>query len=333
MTESRRQRGSQSLGRAALWALWLCSAASFLQAQETDTTPQAPGGLEAIGWKLFFDPRLSRNANVSCGTCHDPQRAWSDGKRFSTGTHGDSLSRNTPSVINQANATQFFWDGRAVTLEEQAEGPLTHPLEMDMSLDEVSARVRDDPDYARAFAAIGVENPDIADITTALASYQRSLRSGESAYDRWLQGDAEALDKSQANGRFLFFTRGQCATCHIGDDFSDHQLHNIGTGTQADPGRYAITGDEEDRGRFKTPSLRNWKGSEPFMHDGRFASLEEVIDFYADPPPPEVGESELDPLRFSERDKRDLLAFMEALNGAWPDLAPYERAWQQLLEP
>lgn len=302
-------------------------------ALQAEPATQATEARAAIGWKLFFDTRLSRNNNVSCATCHDPQHAYSDGQRFSTGTHGDLLARNTPTIINLHSATQFFWDARASSLEEQAEGPLTHPLEMDMTLAEVSARVEDDPDYRTAFAAIGVQQPGIADINGALADYQRSLRSGENAYDRWLQGDATALDKSQSNGRFLFFTRGQCATCHIGTEFTDNRLHNVGTGTLHDPGRYTITNAEEDRGLFKTPSLRNWKGSEPFMHDGRFASMEEVIDFYADPPPPEVGKSELDPLRFSARDKRDLLAFMEALNGSWPDLAPYEAVWQQLLEP
>lgn len=325
MTEFRKQPATWSLRHAGLVLLLACTT-TFSVAEDL------PTAREAIGWKLFFDARLSRNGNVSCATCHDPGHGWSDGQRFSQGTHGDTLARNTPSVLNLANAAQFFWDGRAASLEEQAEGPLTHPLEMDMALDAVRERISADADYRKAFAGIGVGAPDIGDITGALAAFQRSLRSGETAYDRWLQGDSEALDKSQSNGRFLFFTRGQCATCHIGEDFSDHRLHNVGTGTEADPGRFTISGLEDDKGRFKTPSLRNWKGSEPFMHDGRFASLAEVIDFYADPPAPEVGESELDPLRFSDRDKRDLLAFMNALNGAPPDLAPYEARWQALLQ-
>ena len=319
------QRKAGCLQRAGL-ALLLACAAPWLAAEAL------PPAEQAIGWKLFFDARLSRNENVSCGTCHDPQRGWSDGQRFSQGTHGDRLARNTPSVLNLAKAAQFFWDGRAGSLEEQAEGPLTHPQEMDMQLDEVRERVAGDAQYRKAFTGIGIDEPTIADITGALAAFQRSLRSGETAYDRWLQGESEALDKSQSNGRFLFFTRGQCAICHIGEDFSDHRLHNVGTGTNADPGRFSISGLEEDKGRFKTPSLRNWKGSEPFMHDGRFSSMAEVIDFYADPPPPEAGESELDPLGFSERDKRDLLAFMEALNGPPVDLAPYEASWRALVE-
>ena len=295
--------------------------------QTAPVTPQA-----AIGWKLFFDPRLSRNEKVSCATCHDPERGYGDGLRFSIGANGDVLTRNSPSVVNLANAKELFWDGRADSLEHQAEGPMTNPMEMDFALDEITARVAADPDYRKAFGNIGVQDIAIGDITAALAAFERTLVTGETAYDRWLQGDTSALDKSQSNGRFLFFTRGQCAICHIPPDFSDHRFHNVGTGTLADTGRFAITGDEKDLGAFKTPSLRNWRGKEPFMHDGRFATIEEVIAFYNDPPPPEVGESELDPLGFSARDQRDLLAFMEALNGAWPDLAPHEAAWNALLQ-
>jgi len=306
-----------------LFATLVCGGAL---AQETAVAPQA-----AIGWKLFFDPELSRNRNQSCATCHDPAFGWGDGKHFSTGTHGDVLARNTPSVVNLAKAAQLFWDGRAGSLEEQAAGPITNPLEMDLTLDEAAARIAAQPDYRAAFAQINVETITITDITAALAAFQRTLTTGPTAYDRWLEGNADALDRAQKNGRFLFFTRGQCAICHIGTDFSDHKLHNIGTGTVADGGRAIVTGVDEDRGLFKTPSLRNWRGKEPFMHDGRFATMAEVLAYYTDPPAPEVGESELDPLGFSARDQADLLAFMDALNGEWPDLAPYARAWDDLL--
>lgn len=312
-----------------LLAAALCCFSVSLVAETPDKALPEPQA--AIGWKLFFDTSLSRNNNISCGSCHDPGKGYGDGKRFGTGTHGDVLSRNTPSVVNLTEAEHFFWDGRAGSLEEQAEGPITNPLEMDLSLAEAEQRIAGQDMYRRAFRRIGVEAPGIGDITAALAAFQRSLTTGATAYDRWLQGDAEALTEAQSNGRFLFFTRGQCAICHIGNEFSDHEFHNIGTGTAEDPGRFAVTGAEEDRGAFKTPSIRNWRGKEPFMHDGRFASMEEVIAFYTDPPPVEVGESELDPLRFSEQDQQDLLAFMEALNGAWPDLAAYEKAWDLLI--
>ena len=207
----------------------LLAAGPLLGAGETQGT--APGAQEAIGWKLFFDTRLSRNGNVACATCHDPPHGWSDGQRFSQGTHGDTLARNTPGILHLGSSSLFFWDGRATSLEEQAKGPMTHPQEMGMSLDEIVQRVRDDADYRKAFAKLGASEPGIDDIVTALAAFQRGLRGGENAYDRWLQGDTKALDRSQSNGRFLFFTRAQCATCHIGEDFSDHRLHNVGTGT------------------------------------------------------------------------------------------------------
>jgi cytochrome c peroxidase len=311
---------------------WLAVAVLVCCAHSAGAQPAPIAPQAAIGWKLFFDTRLSRNENVSCASCHDPERGYGDGLRFSTGANGDVLTRNSPSVVNLANATELFWDGRADSLEHQAEGPMTNPLEMDFALDEIAARVAADPDYRKAFGRIGVEDIAIGDITAALAAFERTLVTGETAYDKWLQGDATALDKSQSNGRFLFFTRGQCAICHIPPDFSDHKFHNVGTGTLADLGRFAVTGNDKDRGAFKTPSLRNWRGKEPFMHDGRFATIEEVIAFYNDPPPPEVGESELDPLGFSARDLADLLAFMEALNGAWPDLGPHQAAWNSLLQ-
>lgn len=321
----------------AWWAvaLLLCGASAVAQpvtvperATDTEISAQA-----AIGWKLFFDKRLSRDESFACASCHIPQKGFSDGKRFSTGVHGDLLSRNTPTVVNLANAPHLFWDGRADSLELQAEGPMTNPLEMDFTLDEITQRVAADAEYQKAFNAIDVTQIRIADVTAALAAFERTLVTGETAYDRWLQGDRDALDKSQSNGRFLFFTRGQCAICHIPPDFSDHKFHNVGTGTAADLGRFAVTGDDRDRGAFKTPSLRNWRGTEPFMHDGRFATMQEVIAFYSNPPEPEVGKSELDPLGFSARDQADLLAFMEALNGAWPDLARYQTAWNALLQP
>jgi cytochrome c peroxidase len=322
--------------RASLLS-WCCASLAFAQPPVVPATGAAAAGeisaQAAIGWKLFFDKRLSRDESFACSSCHDPEKGYTDGLRFSSGVHGDLLNRNTPTVANLANATQLFWDGRADSLEHQAEGPMTNPLEMDFTLEEISARVAAAPEYLTAFAAIGVTAPTITDVTAALAAFERTLVTGETAYDRWLQGDKDALDKSQSNGRFLFFTRGQCAICHIPPDFTDHKFHNVGTGTDADPGRFAVTGDEKDAGVFKTPSLRNWRGTEPFMHDGRFATMEEVIAFYSEPPEPEVGKSELDPLGFSARDKRDLLAFMDALNGAWPDLSRYEAVWTSLQQP
>ncbi len=131
----------------------------------------------------------------------------------------------------------------------------------------------------------------------------------------------------------IFFTRGQCAICHVGNNFTDHDFHNVGTATKDDLGRFVVTQQAEDQGSFKTPSLRTWKGREPFMHTGRFASMRDVLQFYSDPPEPQVGESELDPLELDEDDITDLLAFLDTLNGSWPDLSGYERAWKKLVQP
>lgn len=286
--------------------------------------------LEAIGWKLFFDPLLSAPRNTSCSTCHIPEKGFESGVALGEGAYGDTLPRNAPTIINLGEAEYFFWDGRAGSLEEQAKGPIENPIEMDLSHKEAARRVQAEPHYARAFARVGIKNITIDHIVRAIAAFERSLTTGPTLYDKWLEGDRSVFDDSQERGRMIFFTRGQCATCHIGSNFTDGSFHNIGTGTERDPGRSAISNDDYDLGAFKTPSLRNWKGREPFMHDGRFQTLDEVLDFYNEPKRGALGETELDPLGLTDSDHADIKAFLETLNGSWPDLAPYEAAWNAL---
>ena len=286
--------------------------------------------LEAIGWKLFFDPILSKPRNMSCASCHIPEEGFESGVALGEGAHGDRLPRNAPTVVNLADAQHFFWDGRAGSLEEQAKGPIENPIEMDLSLDEAAARVRAVPAYAAAFAKAGIGAVTIDEIAKAIAAFERGLRTGPALFDKWLEGDRSVFDEAQERGRMIFFTRGQCATCHFGPNFTDGTFHNIGTGSGEDPGRSAISGDDYDLGAFKTPSLRNWKGREPFMHDGRFATIGEVLDFYNEPKSGALGHTELDPLGLSEEEQADVVAFLETINGAWPDLAPYASAWKAL---
>lgn len=288
------------------------------------------GVLEAIGWKLFFDPLLSAPRNTSCSTCHIPEKGFESGVALGEGAYGDTLPRNAPTVVNLGDAEFFFWDGRAGSLEEQVKGPIENPIEMDLSHTEAGRRVQAESHYARAFAQVGVEAITIDDIARAIAAFERSLTTGPALYDKWLEGDRSVFDDSQERGRMIFFTRGQCATCHIGRNFTDRGFHNIGTGTEQDPGRSAISADDYDLGAFKTPSLRNWKGREPFMHDGRFQTLGEVLEFYNEPKSSALGETELDPLELTAADHADIKAFLETLNGSWPDLAPYEAAWKAL---
>lgn len=288
------------------------------------------GPLEAIGWKLFFDPILSAPRNTSCATCHDPEKGFESGEALGKGAYGDRLPRNAPTVVNLADAQYFFWDGRAESLEEQAKGPIENPIEMDLSHDEAADRVRAEPRYVQAFSRAGIDAITIDEVVRAIAAFEGSLETGPALFDKWLSGDRSVFDESQERGRMIFFTRGQCATCHFGPNFTDGMFHNIGTGTEEDPGRSTISGDDYDLGAFKTPALRNWRGRQPFMHDGRFATLDEVLDFYNQPKTGALGVTELDALDLSEQDRADIKAFLATLNGAWPDLAPYAAAWNAL---
>ncbi len=298
--------------------------------QSAPITGTAADSLVPIGWKLFFDPILSKPLNTSCATCHDPQKGFESGVALGEGAYGDTLPRNTPTVVNLQDLDFFFWDGRAGSLEEQARGPIENPIEMDLSANEAVRRVTSESAYVRAFAKAGVTEITIEEITRALAAFERALRTGPTLYDEWMKGNRSVFNEQQERGRMIFFTRGQCATCHLGPNFTDGLFHNIGTGTTDDTGRYAISSDTYDLGAFKTPSLRNWKGREPFMHDGRFETLDEVLNFYNEPKPDTIGQTELDPLQLSERDHADIKAFLNTLNGSWPDLAPIETAWNAL---
>ncbi|MBI1355307.1 MAG: c-type cytochrome [Acidobacteria bacterium] len=285
---------------------------------------------EAIGWRLFFEPALSRPGNYSCATCHIPSKGFEGGEPLGRGAHGDPLGRNTPTVVNLADTDLLFWDGRASSLEEQASGPMTNPKEMDMTLDLVVERVRSLRRYREAFAKMGVEKPTVDDIAGAIAAFERRLTTGPTTFDRWIHGDRSALNEQQERGRLLFFTKGDCALCHNGANLSDGDFHNLGTGTPEDQGRYAIEKEDYYKGAFKTPALRNWKGREPFFHDGRFKTLRDVLEFYSNPPDSGVGEREIEPKAFSEQEIDDLIAFLETLNGDWPDLKPFEQAWKAL---
>ena len=308
----------------------LATAALFAAVAAVASAPDGPTVQEAIGWKLFFDPILSRNEAFSCGSCHIPSKGFESGVALADGVYGDRLGRHTPTVVNLDAAEFFFWDGRAGSLEEQAKGPIQNPLEMDLALDEAAARVAARPHYRKAFARIGVETIDIEAIAGAIAAFERRLRTGPTRFDRWTDGDRSALDAREERGRMLFFAKGDCALCHNGRDLTDGDFHNIGSGTPGDAGRFAIDPDPFYKGAFKTPALRNWKGREPFFHDGRFATLREVLEFYSEPPPALVGEPEIEPKKFTSAEIDDLLAFFETLNGSWPDLRPFEEAWEAL---
>ncbi len=251
-----------------------------------------------LGRRLFQDRRLSRNGSISCASCHDPARAFSDGRALAVGVFGRTGRRHAPALINRGYGRIFFWDGRAASLEEQVLKPIQDPNEMDLSLAEASARM-------------GMEAPAIARV---LASYVRSILSGNSRFDRFVNGDRDALTDEEKLGLQIFRGKGNCTACHVGPNFTDERLHNTGVAWRE--GKLADEG--AGRGDFKTPTLREIARTAPYMHDGSLATLEDVIAFYdrggrANP----HLDPEIRPLRLSAEEKRALASFLRSLNGGW----------------
>jgi len=248
------------------------------------------------GRRLFFDRRLSRDGSISCSSCHDPDRAFSDGRAVAVGMFGRQGRRNSPALVNRGYGRSFFWDGRVATLEEQVLNPIEDSSEMDLPLSEAAARVSLAPE----------------EISWALTSFVRSILSGDSPFDRFINGDRSALSVEQQAGLQLFRGKANCVACHVGPNFTDERLHNTGVAWR--DGKFADAG--AGLGNFKTPTLREIARTAPYMHDGSLATLEEVIDFYdrggrANP----NLDPEIRPLRFSEPDKRAMAAFLRTLSG------------------
>ena len=295
------------------------------------TPDDNPGTREAVelGRRLFSDPILSRDRTISCATCHPPENAYADGKPLAVGIDGQVQPRNAPSLLNVAFAGRPFHDGRVATLEEQAAMPLLNTTEMDLSGEEAVRRLSADPDYPRLFdAAYGGGGVTFDRMRKALAAFERTLVAGDSDFDRWWaageSGHSERefeMDESRVRGFRLFMGRARCSTCHPVRQsfalFTDVDFHNTGAGEglgREDVGRMAATGRAEDRGKFKTPTLRNVALTAPYMHDGSLATLMEVVEFYdrGGEPNPHLDE-DMRPLLLSERDKRDLVAFLRSL--------------------
>jgi cytochrome c peroxidase len=252
-----------------------------------------------LGRRLFSDRRLSRDGSVSCASCHDPQRAFSDGRAIAVGVFGRVGRRNSPALINRGYGRSFFWDGRAATLEEQVLKPIEDRNEMDLPLSEAAARVSLPP----------------REISHALASFVRSILSGDSAYDRFVKGDRSALTPQEQAGLALFRGKANCIACHLGPNFTDEHLHNTGVAWR--DGALADRGAGE--GNFKTPTLREVARTAPYMHDGSLATLEDVVDYYdrGGNRNPSL-DVELHPLHLSPQEKRDLAAFLRSLDSQPP---------------
>lgn len=269
-----------------------------------------------LGKRLFYDPILSRDSTVACASCHLQYRAFADSAQFSTGVEGRAGFRNAPALFNLAWHPYFFMDGGVPTLELQILAPIDNPDEFDHQLLAVISRLRRHPQYPALFRKAYGRDPDPFALTRAIAAFERTLVSGDSPYDRYLHGQSTALDSAARRGMELFFSDAlHCASCHSGFNFTDYTFQNIGLPvTTADSGRMRITLNEQDRGAYKTPSLRNVALTAPYMHDGSLPTLEAVIDFLAsggehfpNQHPHTLGFS------ITDREKADLIAFLDAL--------------------
>lgn len=269
-----------------------------------------------LGKALFFDERLSLGRGIACASCHLPARAFSDTVALSIGVHGQPGSRNAPSLANVAYHRLLDRDGGAPTLEQQVFIPLYAEDEMDSDPQQVVELLKDDPHIADLSGQAYDRPFDLYVLTRALANYQRTLISGYSRYDRHLNGDDAAMDAQERRGMRLFFGEARCSACHSGNDFSDHGFHNIGTSMDdaADHGRQRITLSPADRGKFKTPTLRNVALTAPYMHDGSMGTLEEVIEHFNEEGLANPNKDPLlTPLHLTPAQKEDLAAFLRAL--------------------
>lgn len=295
--------------------------------------PPTPEKVRLGRW-LFYDTRLSADDTISCATCHRPEHAFSEPTAVSAGIRGQKGTRKAPTFINLAFSLQphFFWDGRAKSLEEQALGPITNPIEMGMKSHDVAieklSKVEGYKKYFKAaFGDAKITNDRVAQ---AIADFERTRLSGNSDWDKWRAGDESAVDDSVKRGHTLFFGKARCVTCHVGDNFTDGGFHNLGVGFDAktkkfaDVGRSAISGKKEDTGAFKTPGLRDLTFRAPYLHDGSAQTLEEVMELYnrGGNKNPHLDPL-MQPLKLTSTEINDVIEFMKALDGeGWQEKAP-----------
>ncbi len=282
-----------------------------------------------LGKLLYFDKRLSADGTVSCATCHSPQFAYTDGKPVSDGIKGQRGGRSAPTVINRAYSLAQFWDGRAKSLEEQSIGPMANPIEMGNTHEAVVKSLKGIEGYRKLFAKVfGTENFDITHVAMAIATFERTVLSGNSPYDRYKAGDKKQLSASAVRGMDVYLNKAKCDQCHEGINFTTNAYHNLGVGTDKpnpDEGRFAVTKNAADWGAFKTPTLRDIARTAPYMHDGSLKTLEEVVDFYDKGGLPNKNLDErMKKLNLTAQDKKDLVEFMKSLNG---------EGWQSITEP
>ncbi|MFQ5561164.1 MAG: cytochrome-c peroxidase [Nitrospinota bacterium] len=276
---------------------------------------------EMLGKMLFFDPRLSGSNWIRCATCHDPALGFSDALPRSIGDGQKELGRHSPTVINTGYNLSQFWDGRAKTLEEQALGPIQAAGEMNQNIDNLIKELNAIPEYRRLFKKIfPEEGVSASTIGKALATFERTIISANSPFDRYLAGNKTAMSRSAINGMNLFAGKAGCNLCHNGPNFTDNKFHNIGVEPggplQKDSGRFAVTKEVDDTGAFKTPTLRHITRTAPYMHNGTEKTLSDVVEFYNLGGKSKENLSPLiQPLSLTEKEKDELVEFLKALEG------------------
>ena len=273
-----------------------------------------------LGKQLYFDGRLSKNNAISCAFCHNPGTGFADPRQTSIGVGGGVGGRQSPTVYNTGLNHVQFWDGRARSLEEQAIGPIHNPVEMAETHEHVVAKLGKIKGYQQQFRAVFGTDVNLQGIAEAIAAYERTVLSTNSAFDKYVLGDQKAMDDAAVRGMALFRGKARCILCHNGPNFTDNQFHNLGVPQvgpmKEDLGRFVVSRAEKDRGAFKTPTLRSITETAPYMHDGAFRTLEEVVEFMDQGGGSNPNLSPLvKPLNLTAEEKSDLVAFLKALAG------------------
>jgi cytochrome c peroxidase len=275
-----------------------------------------------LGKKLYFDQSLSVDGTLSCASCHVPEKGFADPNQFSLGVRGQKGNRQAPTIINRAFSRAQFWDGRATSLEEQALGPITNPIEMgNPNIDVVLARLKKEASYLEAFKRAFPDDGAITreNLARAISSFERTIMSGNSPFDRYIEGDRKAMSEAAVRGYQLYLSKANCASCHVSFNFTDETYHNLGVGMivkKPDVGRYALSKLEGHQGAFKTPTLREIASTAPYMSDGSLKTLEEVVNYYDRGAQPNRWLSpKIKPLGLTVEEKKDLVEFLKALSG------------------
>jgi cytochrome c peroxidase len=284
---------------------------------QTSSAEGSPLSTITLGKRLFSDTILSADKSLACASCHRPEHGFSDSHRTSVGIGSKVGRRNVPALLNLQDPGFFFWDGRETLLSRQVLRPISDPIEMGLPLEDALSRLGNDSFYNVAFPRLFPDGITPANLGRSLSDYVRTIRATDSPADRYLQGRLDSLDPLARHGEELFFGKASCFGCHSGPDFTDRSFHNTGVSWgKGDLGRQAITEDKRDCGAFKTATLREVAKTAPYMHDGSFQTLDEVLLFYnrgGNPNP--CQDPRIHPLNLGADDLAALKAFLESIQG------------------